>query len=111
MRAYRPNEHREHTGTIKTEKSLNQGSQEVLDSASYRSSGMLRSMSATNMSMPFLDKVQVSRKESIKKRKPLPLDFNNLSANHDKEIYKSNQAEQISHPRLASTRTENNKST
>lgn len=42
---------------------LNQVSQEVLESASYRSDGMLRSMSATNMSMPFLDKVQVVAKK------------------------------------------------
>lgn len=109
MPEFGPDGHREQMGTVMTEKSLNHVSQEVLESASYRSSGILRSMSATNMSMPFLDKVQVG-KEPMKKRATFQLDLNSLSANYDKDIYAANQAQQISHQRLASTRTENKKS-
>ena len=63
---------------------LNQVSQEVLESASYRSSGMLRSMSATNMSMPFLDKVQVEKKkDQSKNRKTFQLNFNKFQEAND----------------------------
>lgn len=108
MHGVGPTEHREKMGGahMATEKSLNYASQEVLDSASYRSSGILRSMSATNMSMPFLDKVQVGVKEPKNRRKAFELDFQNLSANYDKEVNGLNQAQQLSHQRLASTRTE-----
>lgn len=76
-----------------------QVSQEVLESASYRSSGMLRSMSATNMSMPFLDKVNVQAKNTTKKANPLQLNLSNVRQPHPPNV--------ISHHRIASTRTEN----
>lgn len=85
VQAVGPDEHTEPMGTLIAERSLNYASQEVMDSASYRSSGILRSMSATNMSMPFLDKVQVGAKESKEKRRAFELDFNNLTSNYDKE--------------------------
>ena len=64
---------------------------------------MLRSMSATNMSMPFLDKVnvQANQKDKIVDRKALKLNLSTINHQQPPKV--------ISHQRIASTRTENMK--